>query len=156
VLLLSGATDSIAGMRSNASLSWTLHQDIMIVVQSPGLPSSADWSEYIQDARGASFTGVLVIGEDNKLGPTQRADVEDLLKRHNARNAVVTSSTITRGVLTALRWFGLPIKAFLPSDLDGALKFLAVPQAQHNDVLATLEKLKRLHAEQHRNVGGAA
>ena len=78
------------------------------------------------------------------------------MKRNVARNAVVTRSTITRGVMTALGWFGLPVKAFLPSNLDGALEFLAVPVEHRSDVLATLDKVKSLHSEQHRHVGGAA
>jgi hypothetical protein len=143
-------------VHSNASLSWTRYQDVLIVAQRPGLPSDADWAEYLHDISASPFKGVLVIGEDNKLGPTQRAAVVDLLKRNNARNAVVTSSTITRGVMTALGWFGLPVKAFAPTNVDGALEFLAVPLAQRGEALATVEKVKALYTEPRRTAGGAA
>src|SRR5262249_48860749 len=119
------------------------HRDIFVVVQSAGLPTGADWAEYIADAADSEFRGALVVSNGAKLTPTQRADVERLLKKNNAKNAVVTDSIVTRGVATALAWFGVPVRAFQPRELLSALDYLDVPSEQRSDVLALVERLQR-------------
>jgi hypothetical protein len=116
-------------------LSWAVYRHVLLVAQNTGAPTSGDWSEYMND--------VLVVGEGNKLTSTQRSDVEQLLKRTHGRNAVVSNSPVTRGVMTALAWLGLPVKAFAPTDLDGALAFLDVSSEHRLEARATLERLQR-------------
>jgi hypothetical protein len=146
-LFAAWSVDNLASVRSNPSISWALYGNILIVVQRPGIPTDGDWIEYMLDASGTTFTGVLVIGEGSKLSPTQRVDVEQLVKQSGANSAVVTSSALTRGVVTALRWFGVPMKAFALWDLSGALDFLAVPAAERDELLATVEQVKALTSQ---------
>ena len=147
------AVDNLDAVRGNPSISWTLYRNILIAVQRPGIPTDGDWLEYMLDARGTPFTGVLVIGDGSKLSPTQRVDVEQVINSNGANSAVLTSSAFTRGVVTALRWFGVPMKAFALSDLKGALDFLAVPAADRSDVLAVVEQVKALNIEPRARAG---
>jgi hypothetical protein len=129
-------------MHSNSSFSWALYESVLLVAQRPGMPTDADWSEYVKDAGVVPFTGVLVVGEGNKLSPTQRADAGRLLRRNGARNAVVTSSAVSRGVMIALGWLGVKVRAFGPADFNGAFDYLGVPVEQRGEALALVKALR--------------
>jgi hypothetical protein len=115
---------------------------VLLVAQSPGEPTSAEWSRYLDDIRALPFKDVLVVGEGNKLTAKQRSDVEHLLKRSGGRIAVVTNSPLTRGVMTALAWLGLPARAFALTDLPGALAFLDVAPEHQSEALDTIRRLR--------------
>jgi len=125
-------------------MAWTSYRELLLVVQRPGLPAEADWAHYTEDAGRFPFVGALVIGEGNKLTPLQRAEVERWLKRNRARNAVVTNSTVSRAVMIALGWFGVPVKAFAPSDLMGALEYLGLAGEYRGEALVLVDRLRRL------------
>ena len=135
-------------MRGNSSLAWTRFQRLLLVAQRPGLPKDADWADYMQEAASAPFTGALVVGEGNKLAPTQRAAVEVLLKSNGARNAVVTGSAVSRGVMIALGWFGVPVKAFSPNDMRGAFEYLGLASEHRGEALVLIDRLRRMLGSQ--------
>jgi hypothetical protein len=133
----------LLGMGGNASLNWVKHRNLLFVAQNPGLPTPEDWAHYFADISSLEFDGVLVIGHDNKLSVSQRSDVDGLLKRRRAKLALVTNSVISRGVLTALSWLGLHVKAFAPTEVWGALAFLAMPLEERSEAVAMIEQLQR-------------
>ena len=114
------------------------------MAQRPGTPSDADWADYVRQVADVPFAGALVVGEGNKLAPAQRTEVEGWLKRNGARNAVVTNSAVSRGVMIALGWFGVPVKAFPPSDLMGALEYLGVPSEHRGEAMVLVARLRRM------------
>jgi hypothetical protein len=127
----------------NSSLSWAVHRQLLIVAQRAGVAPAADWAAYMQDIEPQAVRGVLVIAIGTKLTPSQRADVERFNKSKQAGSAVLTDSVVTRGVVTALSWFGVPIKAFAPSQLASALEFLSVPSDQRQETAAVVERVRR-------------
>ena len=129
-------------MHSNSSMSWAMYESVLFVAQRAGIPPAADWSEYAKDAGGVPFTGVLVVGEGNKLSPTQRADMGRLLRRNGARNAVVTGSAVSRGVMIAVGWLGVKVRAFAPADFNGAFDYLGLPVEHRGEALALIEALR--------------
>ncbi len=52
------------------------------------------------------------------------------MERRNTRCAVLTDSVVVRGIVTALRWFGLPVRVLAKDDIDAALTFAGVPSLQ--------------------------
>lgn len=58
---------------------------------------------------------MLVYAVNASLNAVQRRAMSDWFKQHNPLVAVFTASRATRGALTALSWFGLPARAFLPT-----------------------------------------
>ncbi len=93
-------------------------------------PSDADWGAWLARLRTPDFDKLL-LSSTSETGPNskQRRLVADLWKssgRAMPRAAKLTSSPVTRGALTALSWLlpNLPMRAFSPEDLTGALHWL--------------------------------
>jgi hypothetical protein len=74
--------------------------------------------------RGLSFS------DGGAPNSTQRRLMNDTLGGKSPLSAVVTNSAMARGVVTAMGWFNPNIKAFSPTELDEALRFLNVNKSE--------------------------
>jgi len=105
-------------------------------------PTDAEWAEFVA-ASSASLTAidsVLVFTAGGALNAAQRAEVQKLFGR--VRISVLTDSIVARGVVTALGWFGVPIRAFPPGDLEAAMNHLRVAAARRAELGSALNELK--------------
>jgi hypothetical protein len=131
-------------MRSNASTSWDYFDSLVFVAHREMRPSDADFAEFQRDVSAhAGLTGIVVIANNSPPSPAQRAHIQQWFEDCHARGAVMTNSVLARGAVTALSWFGVPIRAFARDQLDAALEFVGVaPQrlAQARAVLKALSK----------------
>jgi hypothetical protein len=128
-------------MRVNHSLAWGHFGRTLILVQAPGIPLNADWTEFLEDSHSDPGEVILVIAGETKLSPKQRADVQAWQERHGTPAILVTDSLVARGVAKALSWFGVRITAFARRDLDLALqraKVLTSDRAAARDLIACM------------------
>jgi len=120
--------------------------DCVILVHGTHEPSLDEWDKYleflvkIRDREGA--LRILVYSNGGAPTAIQR-------NRLNAQFpvsypvAVMTGSTVVRGVVTALNWFySRPLRTFAPSKLDEAMKHLQVPQENWERVGQLLQRLR--------------
>lgn len=64
----------------------------------------------------------LIIWAEGKLDPHQRKSAKDIGgDRSMMRVLMFTNSIVTRGIVQALSWMGMKIRAFAKSDFDTAL-----------------------------------
>lgn len=120
---------------------------LMILVHTTRPPKDAEWDAYYAELvkqdpktlRSIAFT------DGGAPNGAQRKQVNDFLRGQASRGAVVTASTMVRGVVTALSWFNAQMKAFSPSELDAALVHLGVHPDEmervHREIQALRKKL---------------
>jgi hypothetical protein len=100
----------------------------LVVVHGTTHPSDADWEIYLGALR--RYAGVmeaqLVVTDGGSPNSAQRrASLEFARGRPVPPTAVVTSSVLARGAVTALSWFMKDrIRAFRPHEFDEACAFI--------------------------------
>jgi hypothetical protein len=87
----------------------------------------------MEDVRPVTLRWLLVVAGDARLSPKQRSELHKWFKGMEAEAAVLTNSQVSRGIVTALRWFGIPVRAFPEDDFDKALAALRVPPHLRKD-----------------------
>lgn len=105
-------------------------QGIFVGVHGTAAPDAAGWKAHCERLGAAKFEtrGVIVFtlggGPDSKQREQLRLATEGAPV---PPVAILTPSALVRGIITSLNWFmgGQAIAAFAPSDLEGALVFLA-------------------------------
>jgi hypothetical protein len=115
-----------------------------IVVYGASNPTNEEWEEYLGEVERQGFesTVQLIVTEGGGPDSLQRKLLNEKLKGRSVPVAVVSRSTITRGVVTALSWFNTKIRAFMPSDFAGALRYLGVPEAQRPTLEREVNELR--------------
>ncbi len=125
-------------------MGWSVHEGVAVVVHAPGEPSDAEFDEFMADIREASVRGLVVVAPQAKLSARQRKQMQQWFQGSKARGAVVTNSTVARGVVTAIGWFKVPIRAFAPNDLEGAFEYAGVAPQARAGVEQAIRRLERV------------
>jgi hypothetical protein len=139
-------------MKANASMAWSISDEIVVTLHNGMPPRDADWADYMSDVEhsGVRVRGILVIPRGTRITPKQRVEVQKWFEVNKARAALVTDSAISRGVVTALSWFGVSIKAYRESELEDAMRYLAVPREAHGKLKTLVTDLTELLKERGR------
>jgi hypothetical protein len=112
-------------------------------------PSDDDWRkllDYLLAHKDKLKGSMVFVHGDGGLTAKQRSELAEVIKvmRPGFRSAVMTSSRVTRGVLTALNWLTKKhddSSAFAPTDFDGAAAFLGMGIPEKHAARALAEKL---------------
>jgi len=88
-------------------------------------PPVSTWDGYLEVARRLAphLHGLLVVTQGSSLTPSQRASVRAVFNT-KILTGVITDSAVTRNTLTALSWFGIPIRGFPPRAYREALRWM--------------------------------
>jgi len=115
----------------------------MINVQGDAPPSDGDWDEFLAAVAAASNLRAFLICADNH-GPnvSQRAKLAKMRSKFPLPKAVVTTSMVVRGIVTATSWLGSNVRAFAPSHIDEAFDYLDVPKPLRAGLLERVALLK--------------
>jgi hypothetical protein len=81
-----------------------------------------------------SRAGILVFTDGGAPNATQRSEINDWLRGRSIRTAVILSSPLVRGIVTALNWFNRDIKPFAPKDWRGAMSFVGIQASDHTHI----------------------
>lgn len=129
-------------MLENATIAWDYFDHLAFVAHRPGALVASDFDAYLDDMLSrAELRGVVVRGSEGAPSPNQRERIHRWLAQSNRRGAVLTDSVLTRGGVTALRWFGLPIRAFPIGELQGALAFVGIEASKLEHAQECLERV---------------
>jgi hypothetical protein len=100
----------------------------MVVVHGVVHPSDTDWDVYLDALRenGDRMTAQLIVTEGGSPNSAQRrASLDIVAGRSFPPSAVITSSVLVRGVVSALSWFMKDrIRAFAPAEFAAACAFI--------------------------------
>ncbi len=118
--------------------------DLMILLHTSRPPSASEWAEYIGavGAHDPAKLRTLVFTDGGAPNSPQRKEVTAALGGHPSRGAIVSASMIVRGAVSALGWFNPLIRAFPPTDIEGALQYLGVPPEEVPLVWAEVRRLR--------------
>lgn len=110
------------------------HERWVLLVHGSDPPGDAEWQEYVEALRDLERRkGVGVVVLTDGVGPN--ALQRKMITEFSMRSAVVTSSRVARGMVTALGWIGVAIKAFAPEQFVDALAALDVPEASYTSMM---------------------
>ncbi|HTU61255.1 MAG TPA: STAS/SEC14 domain-containing protein, partial [Polyangiales bacterium] len=129
-------------MLENATIAWDYFDELIFCAHRPGALVASDFDAYLDDMLSRpELKGVVVRGSEGAPNPNQRERIHRWLEKNSRRGAVLTDSVLTRGGVTALRWFGLPIRAFPMGELDAALAFVGVQPGKLEHAHARLQRV---------------
>jgi hypothetical protein len=101
-------------------------------------PDRDEWRKYVDflKERVAAHGKIrlVVVAGSGAPDALQRKQVTEAFKPTQVRAAVVSDSIVSRGLVTAFRWYGLDLDAFKSSEIDAAYRFVGV-NAQELDWL---------------------
>lgn len=126
--------------------------DVLLAVHGADAPTDAEWHAYLHAFMAAISTGVrrvMVVSRGGGLSAAQRRLLADAIHASLSeadervmRTAVCTSSTILRGMVSALAWLTTStLRAFRRDDWSGAFDYLQIPLDQRADLTAAIVRL---------------
>lgn len=122
---------------------------LMVAVHSPVPPTDAEWARWVSLGLEAQTNALrLFVETSGGGGPNakQRRLLADNLQPLGMRCAIVTSSPIVRGIVTAVAWLNVDLRAFAPGDQDAAATFLQLSAEERKFLVDALPAL-RIEAE---------
>lgn len=108
-------------------------------------PSNEDFDPYLQFLTQHLKPGVkarcIVYERFEGITATQRKLMRDVIDPYTPVVAVITSSTIGRGIVTALSWFNKNFKAFSPEDRLAAFRHVGLQDSMAEEVWKVIQNL---------------
>ncbi|MFS8065341.1 MAG: STAS/SEC14 domain-containing protein [Byssovorax sp.] len=135
------------------NLAFKVLHGVEVAVHNVRNPSREEWEAHtamtvaIMRAAGgdlANFRQLIFTDGGGPNGAQRKASANRFRACVNGdkiKVAVVSRSTAVRGIVTAFRWLGLPMRSFEPEQLAEAFAFLAVSNAEAVDLCAAVEEL---------------
>lgn len=129
------------------TMQWERTGSVFVIVHSPLNPTVSEYDQALAgyDQHLGRFNGILIHSEGGAPNALQRKRTTEFWEGKTLpKTAIMTSSSVVRGVITALNWF-FPQELRCPSDgyFQGAFEYLAVPQDQQKLVTQTVHRLRR-------------
>jgi hypothetical protein len=114
----------------------------MVVAHGPQPPAQNEWDGHIALCKDGKVKvrRLLVYTAGGAPDAKQRAQAEKEFGQ--LRVAVLTDSVLARGVVTALRWLGMPISAFPADQVVRAMEDIGVPSAERDEVRSALTRVR--------------
>lgn len=125
-------------------MAYRVVHGVFCVVHSATNPSEEEWKAYLDYylANERHCTRTLVLTQGGGPNAKQRGDTAKVIQSSPTRVAIVTKSTLVRGIATALSWFNKRVQAFGVNEMDAALRYLDVTDANAKLIQAELKKLQ--------------
>ncbi|HKU40387.1 MAG TPA: hypothetical protein VJR89_19635 [Polyangiales bacterium] len=128
-----------------ATIRWKYVAGTLLVVHAKTQPSESDWAAMMLDSYAVArpLERILVFA-DVSLSADQRRQLAELHRVVGTQAAaILTSSQLTRMIVTALSWMNSVHRAFDPRDVSLALDYLHVPAGQRRELLDTAREFAR-------------
>lgn len=139
-------------MKTQRTLAWRYIQRSplqLVAAHSEAAPTEEEWNRYVAEARAAGETlantrgsWALVMSDGGGPNGAQRKAIASVPGIAALPTAVVSSSLLTRGMVTATAWLGKEIRAFAPEHIDRAYAYLGISPEQRTLVVHELASLR--------------
>lgn len=118
---------------------------LMIAVQHAVPPTEDEWQRWLSFASHAEHELRALVETHGPCGPDarQRQQLAATVRGIDVRTAILTDSVVTRGIVTAIAWFGVSLRAFPHGSTTEAHRYLELTTEEQARVLATLPDLRR-------------
>lgn len=131
------------------TMSWELCGPIFVIAHNKEDPDDAEYDHALAgyEEHLGVFNGILISSTGGAPNLTQRRKTTDFWKGKDLPpTAIMTSSRMTRGVITAMSWV-LPAPKIASMDLhdfDAAFRYLALASEWHEKVRQTVARLREV------------
>jgi hypothetical protein len=127
-----------------ATFKWKVLGNVCVSCSSAGEIPEEDWNAHLKALESAGVIKALT----STVGPidvdsTHRKQAAEVVMRKHMRCAMVTDERLVRGLVTAISWLGVDIKAYAWDEARRALEYLDVPASLHDRVHAVLLELRQ-------------
>ncbi len=124
---------------------------VVCALHSATNPSDAEWDEYIahiatmKQLTGERFRDAagFAITDGGAPNAAQRKRLADIAGKEEPLGAVVSDSMMVRGVVTALSWLGIRVRAFGVGEIAAAMRWAHVPDEEHASLLTELREMAK-------------
>jgi hypothetical protein len=115
---------------------WKTIDDVIVSFTIPGRVSDAVWDAFLADitAQRPKYCLVLCLGRVEVDGAQRRRSTQAVMRTRTAV-VVVTDNRMTRGLATAVAWFGAKLDAYPWSEVATALDGLDLAPATRRQLL---------------------
>ena len=120
---------------------------VLVAVHHAVPPTNEEWQRGFDLIDGLPVgTGRALVDTNGPCGPSpsQRRELAVHVKRVGMRSAIFTDSIVLRGMVTALAWFGIGLRAFEPGNYRDAGNYLELSKAE---LASAIEAIARLRLE---------
>lgn len=126
-----------------SQLTWVTVGNLMVSLATPGTVPQDSVDRFIRDLKDKQIKKYLatVIGAAQLTG-LQRKQFSDASQSEGLQVAVVADEMLTRGIVTALSWLGVNIKAFSWKDIRVALQFLGASKSVEDQAIQAISRLR--------------
>ncbi|NVB40745.1 hypothetical protein G6O69_23095 [Pseudenhygromyxa sp. WMMC2535] len=105
--------------------TWVVTEDMVICLTRSGAVKDEIWNKFCEDVSLPQIKRVMGVSyEGVSFNSVQRKGLSAVIE--GKMLCAVLDSTMTRGILTALSWFGLSVKSFSWKNLDEAIRYIAL------------------------------
>ncbi len=123
---------------------WEVINELVVCFTTSGAIRDDVWNGFVKDMSLKQVTKCLSLAVgDIDVTSVQRKAVSDVAKARAIGTAVVTDAKLVRGMVTAVSWLGVDIKAFPWTGVKEALKHLKVTPATERLALETVHRFRR-------------
>lgn len=123
---------------------WSHKKPLGIVVHSHSAPGDDEWDAYLADLPAANVLDAyrfIIFSLGGGPSGAQRGRLVHLLQGRTPRAALLTSSTLMRGIGTAVSWFIPSLKLFPLDERRGAFRHLDLAPDEAREANATIDRL---------------
>jgi hypothetical protein len=126
------------------NMLWGEKCDVVIGVHTERAPSDDEWDGWIElcAKRTPHRLGFLIFSDGGGPSSVQRSKLSRIPELKTIPSAVVTSSAVGRGIVTAVAWLGTKVRAFAPVNVRDALDYLRVPEELRYGILREVASLR--------------
>ena len=129
-------------MLTNATTAWDYLDQCVLVAHRPGPLVDGDFGHFLDDMlQHDEVRSDVVRASEGAPRADHRASLLRWYREHSVRGAVLTNSVVARGGVTALSWFGVPIKALEPHELDAAFEYVRIPAARWPEARKRMQQI---------------
>jgi hypothetical protein len=116
------------------------------VVHTANPPSENEWAEYMAAVKAVEKDlgklRTIVFTDGGGPNSAQRKAISDFLKGRKTPVCLVSSSSIVRGITTALSWFNPLVNSVAPEKVSEAFRYLGIQSTEQDRAWNEIVKLK--------------
>ena len=121
-------------------------EDVVVMVHGVEPPTTEEWDAWLDgymEGGAPRRLPIYVVTEGGGPDVNQRDTLNRRFAKVRPRAAVITTSGLVRGIITALQWVGhIDLKGFVPDKRRDALVFLGLRATRMKVIDATVRELQ--------------
>lgn len=123
---------------------WKSYGDLVLIVHKVNSPTDEEWQRYLDDIkdRNVERMRTLVFTDGGVPTTAQRKMLNSWLAGRSTRVCLVSSSTLVRGVVTALSWFNPKTHCVSPERWEEAFIYLQIAPQERGKILREIQQLR--------------